>query len=116
MAFPTTPDAKPLLAFPLVLPTGWKNSPPILFTVTKTIADLADQHIHSSLEPEVYQLDDEAKAVSLPEVEKRPAMSSSFNSTPVLVALDPSLPFGVKLCPSRSYDKVTDHGVLSSWS
>jgi hypothetical protein len=37
--FPTLPGEEPLIAFPLVLPMGWKNSPPIFCTATETIAD-----------------------------------------------------------------------------
>jgi hypothetical protein len=40
VAFPTPPRHEPLIAFPLVLPMGWKNSPPIFSTATKTIAVL----------------------------------------------------------------------------
>ena len=40
--FPTMPGAGPLVAFPLVLPVGWKNSPPIFSTATEIIADLAN--------------------------------------------------------------------------
>ena len=77
VAFSTAPGAEPLVA--------------IFPTTTETIANLANQRTHSPLEPEVHQLDDNAEDVSLPEVEKRLAMSSSPNSTPVLVARDPSL-------------------------
>jgi hypothetical protein len=38
VAFPTAQHADPLVAFPMVLPMGWKNSPPIFFIATKTIA------------------------------------------------------------------------------
>ncbi len=39
VVFPTLPGDKPLIAFPLVLPMGWTNSPPIFSTATETIAD-----------------------------------------------------------------------------
>ena len=45
VAFPTPPGHEPLIAFPLVLPMGWKNSPPIFSTATKTIADLTNIRI-----------------------------------------------------------------------
>ena len=34
--FPTPPGDEPLIAFPLVLPMGWTNSPPIFSTATET--------------------------------------------------------------------------------
>ena len=49
LAFPTRPGAEPLVAFPLVLPMGWKNSPPIFSTVTETIADLTNQQIRDGI-------------------------------------------------------------------
>ena len=71
---------------------NWKNSPPVFSTATDTIANLSNQRIHSPLEPEVHQLDDKAEAASFPEVKKRPAPSSSINTTLIPVAQDPSLP------------------------
>ena len=40
--FPTAPGAGPLVAFPLVLTMGWKNSPRVFSTATKSITDLAN--------------------------------------------------------------------------
>ena len=47
VVFPTAPGQEPLVALPLVLPMGWKNSPPIFSTVTETIADMANQRIQN---------------------------------------------------------------------
>ena len=38
VVFPTTPGEEPLIDFPLVFPMGWKNSPPIYYTASETIA------------------------------------------------------------------------------
>ena len=38
-----------LVAFPLVLPMGWKNSPPAFCTATETIADLANTSLQASI-------------------------------------------------------------------
>jgi hypothetical protein len=40
--FPSPPGVEPLVALPLVLPMGWKNSPPAFCTATDTIANLAN--------------------------------------------------------------------------
>jgi hypothetical protein len=46
LAFPTEPDQEPqLVMFPITLPMGWTNSPPIFCMATETIADLANQSI-----------------------------------------------------------------------
>ena len=51
VVFPTRPEEEPLVAIPLVLPMGWKNSPPIFSTVTETIADVANSVIEQSSTP-----------------------------------------------------------------
>jgi hypothetical protein len=43
--FPTKPGSQNLVAIPLVLPMGWKNSPPAFSTGTETIADLANTRL-----------------------------------------------------------------------
>jgi hypothetical protein len=49
VVFPTLPGQQRLVALPLVLPMGWKNSPPIFSTATETIADIANKNISDSL-------------------------------------------------------------------
>jgi hypothetical protein len=39
---PVAPGSEPLVAFPLVLPMGWKNSPPYFCAVTETVADVTN--------------------------------------------------------------------------
>ena len=51
VVFPTRPNEEPLVAIPLVLPMGWKNSPPVFSTVTETIADVANSVISHSTDP-----------------------------------------------------------------
>ncbi len=53
VAFPTEPDQEKLVAFPLVLPMGWKNSPPIpiFSTAAETFVDLANQRLSSHAQP-----------------------------------------------------------------
>ena len=50
VVFPTLPGEEPLVAFPLVLPMGWSNSPPIFSTATETIADLANERLTSNVD------------------------------------------------------------------
>jgi hypothetical protein len=47
MVFPTRRHQPKLVAIPLVLPMGWKNSPPIFSAVTETIADVANSRLHA---------------------------------------------------------------------
>ena len=39
---------EPLVAFPLVLPMGWKNTPPIFCTATETVTDLANHRLRQN--------------------------------------------------------------------
>ena len=64
VAFPTKPGEPHLVAFPLVLSMGWKNSPPIFSAATKTIADLANHRIKGGLPPLIHSLDKEAETVT----------------------------------------------------
>ncbi len=42
VAFPTYEGEEPMVAFPLVLPMGWIESPPWFCAATETVADLAN--------------------------------------------------------------------------
>ena len=64
VAFPTRPGEPKLVALPLVLPMGWKNSPPIFSAATETIADLANQRIRAGVTPAAHPLDVAAEAVT----------------------------------------------------
>ena len=93
--FPQIPgQPEPLVALPLVLPMGWKNSPPIFSTATETIADitnqrLSDYHYH----PKLHHLDEVAAEVILPD---KPASTTATVDISVAVPVpstrDPSLP------------------------
>jgi hypothetical protein len=45
VAFPSAPGEPPLVAFPLVLPMGWTESPPYFCAATETIADVANRRL-----------------------------------------------------------------------
>ena len=42
LIFPSGEEEEPMVAIPLTLPMGWKNSPPLFCTATETVADLAN--------------------------------------------------------------------------
>ena len=46
VAMPPGPNGEQLVAFPLVLPMGWVQSPPYFCSVTETIADLANDTLY----------------------------------------------------------------------
>ena len=57
VVFPVKEGEEPLVAFPLVLPMGWANSPPIFCAATETAADLANTAISSSIVAPPHPLD-----------------------------------------------------------
>jgi hypothetical protein len=85
VAFPSPPGHEPLVAFPLVLPMEWKNSPPIFSAATETIADLTNLRIRSNIITHHHHLDNAAEAI----VSLDPAPCST---TPDVIPRDPSLP------------------------
>ena len=85
--FPTEEGQDPLIAFPLVLPMGWKNSPPAFTTATETIADLANGALHAGKSAPPHPLD--IRAQMHDEIDEH---TSETPSTEPKVAPDPSLP------------------------
>ena len=77
---------------------GWKNSPPIFSTATKTIADLANRRLQADGTPPTHPLEELAERVQPPDplapVQQPPLESPSASSFPVLPPppRDPSLP------------------------
>ena len=87
IVFPTLPGEKQLVAFPLVLPMGWSNSPTIFLTATETIADLANKRLQSTSTSVPHHLDDLAHSIPSP-LPSCPMVSSP----PSDLTQDPSLP------------------------
>jgi hypothetical protein len=48
---PSYPGETPLVAFPMILPMGWVESPPYLCAVTETIADTANKLVSDGFRP-----------------------------------------------------------------
>jgi hypothetical protein len=87
VVYPTPPGAEPLIAFPLVLPMGWTNSPPIFSTATETVADLANMRLHQLLTPLPHHLDTLAASIPSP-----PPAPPTDMSLLLHIERDPSLP------------------------
>ena len=63
VVFPTRPGQEPLVALPLVLPMGWKNSPPAFCVATETAADLANDAIQAKIDAPAHPLNHHAKTL-----------------------------------------------------
>jgi hypothetical protein len=85
VVFPTGAGEEPLVAFPLVLPMGWKNSPPAFCTATETSADLANAALKDATIPKRHPLDELAATGD------RIAMDNGIPRTSPSIAPDPSL-------------------------
>ena len=51
VALPPLPGGEPLVAFPLVLPMGWTESPPYFCCLTETVTDLANKALRAHWDP-----------------------------------------------------------------
>ena len=107
--FPTLPGQQRLVALPLVLPMGWKNSPPVFCTATETAADLANQKLcDPSHNPVDHKLALEAEKLhpySDPPIVKGGASQPSMQIQPP-IRRDPSIP--TKVTPLSSVDVFMD--------
>jgi hypothetical protein len=66
--FPSREGEDQMIGFPLVLPMGWSQSPPIFSAATETVADLANQHLKRRLPKTPHRLDDVSETTPPPEV------------------------------------------------
>ena len=92
VVFPTNPGEEPLVALPLVLPMGWKNSPPAFCVATETAADLANNAINSDAQPNPHPLN--AHAAALDDSPSTPTAPAPFPTAApsITTALPPPLP------------------------
>lgn len=92
LVFPTKPGEEQLVAIPLVLPMGWKNSPPIFSAATETIADLANQRLRQGeVHNAPHHLDELAESVQPEPPAQTVAPVASVPTLAVPSERDPSL-------------------------
>jgi Reverse transcriptase (RNA-dependent DNA polymerase). len=89
VVFPSPPGVEPLVALPLVLPMGWKNSPPAFCTATETIADLANSQLQKSCAVRPHVLGPRAGRLDDLRPEKNPTREPKAYET---IQPDPCLP------------------------
>jgi hypothetical protein len=71
-----TVDQEQLIAFPLVLPMGWKNSPPYFCAITETVADVTNERIRHHHQPPRHRMDRVADSQGDSVKEGRPATTA----------------------------------------
>jgi hypothetical protein len=75
VAVPTEPGEPKVIGFPLVLPMGWMQSPPIFTAATETVADLANQDLQNSTQSCPHLLDVLSDSVASPPLGAPPALA-----------------------------------------
>ena len=78
-AHPSEAGEEDLVAIPLTLPMGWKNSPPIFCAATETVADLANEAFHAHVPTLPHKLDNRAEAVW---VKPAPSLNKQLGALP----------------------------------
>jgi hypothetical protein len=108
VVFPNRAGCQKLVALPLVLPMGWKNSPPVFSAATETAADIANDNInnHGHI-PNQHPLEHHAALLDNNNTNTNIGVHTAHtNSTPIPTTRDPSLP--EKTLPSSYVDVYVD--------
>ena len=66
LIFPSGKEEEPMVAIPLTLPMGWKNSPPLFCTATETVADLANEALSTHQPSKQHLQENRAEAIEPP--------------------------------------------------
>ena len=90
VSFPSTDQQDPLIALPLVLPMGWKNSGPAFCAATETIADMANAVIQKNVPQKSHPLDTLAQAMDH-NAKPQQVTSSQFHPTTNIPPRNPVL-------------------------
>ena len=64
LILPNGADEEQMVAIPLTLPMGWKNSLPLFCTATEKVPDLANKSFRSHQPSRPHKLDDQIEAVA----------------------------------------------------
>jgi hypothetical protein len=72
---PTAPGKPQVIGFPLVLPMGWMQSPPLFTDATETVADLANQALQHSTQSCPHRMGVLSESVAPPPLGAPPALT-----------------------------------------
>lgn len=89
VVFPQGPHEPPLVAIPICLPMGWKNSPPAFCTATETIADVTNRLLLQAHHSPPHPLD--AAANTLPPPPPPHLPPDPATAVPIPAHVDPYL-------------------------
>jgi hypothetical protein len=89
VSIPSLKGEEPLLAFPLVPPMGWTESPPCFCAATETVTDVANQRALNNWKPPPHRLDETAD--SAPD-DEQPLESSTSGRAATATDLPDTIP------------------------
>jgi hypothetical protein len=92
VVFPNRPHQEKLVALPLVLPMGWKNSPPVFSAATETAADIANTNLQNNISTTFHPLESHAAALDQDPASISKELPASTSYLPAPTLRDPSLP------------------------
>ncbi len=92
MVMPVGEGEEPLIAFPLVLPMGWSQSPPYFCSVTETIVDLANSYVGDYWNPPPHPLEELADTLP-PDLPADRQVLLSTSSKPAAPPFDKEIPW-----------------------
>jgi hypothetical protein len=92
VVFPNHPNQEKLVALPLVLPMGWKNSPPVFSAATETATDMANTNLHNKTPTTFHPLESHAAALDQDPASISTDIPSSTSYLPAPTLQDSSLP------------------------
>jgi hypothetical protein len=87
-----TEDQEQRIAFPLVLPMGWKNSPPYFCAITETVADVTNERIRHHQQPPRHRLERVADSHGIGEDDQQTCSAEARTPTTAVPAPAPALP------------------------
>jgi hypothetical protein len=106
--FPTAPGEETLIGLPLVLPMGWKQSPPLFTAATDTVVDLANTKLQSRQASMPHRLDVLSETPIIPK--PHPLVSTAG---PEILTLPSGTRFhSSKPVPVKSWDVYVDDFVV----
>ena len=111
--FPSMDPKVQLVAFPLVLPMGWKNSPPHFSATTETIADIANHQLQQQMTVQQHHhLDVMAAPMDKWNTPTTPPSVHTAHAVPTPTVNDPHLKYYRRLL--RYVDVYVDNFIAAS--
>ena len=89
VSIPSLKGEEPLLAFPLVLPMGWTESPPYFCAATETVTDVANERARNNWKPRPHRLDEASDSAP---AEKDSDTPNSSNPSATFTELPDTIP------------------------